>query len=124
MSKSKMIGTGGARSKLVRVPLKLGVDSKKVNNVAVSQLGAMKGNHAMNKGEPLPNNREPLYRGRNIEPVALGNSLTTNVGKGAPGAGRTIYARGTQGTQGPVNPGNPPKHRGLLSEFGPERRKG
>ena len=67
-----------------------------VNVVAVSQQGAMQGNHAMEKGD-MPFKREPLYAGPSFQPVPLGNTLTNNVGKGGPGAGRTLY--GQAGTQ-------------------------
>jgi len=67
-----------------------------VNVVAANQAGEMQGNHSTDRGD-FPFKREPLYAGPSFQPVPLGNTLTNNVGKGGPGAGRTLY--GQAGTQ-------------------------
>jgi hypothetical protein len=55
--------------------------------------------------------------------IPLGNQVALNVGKGGPGAGRTIHTRGSQGHHGPANPGSSPPARDILSEFGKERSR-
>ncbi len=55
--------------------------------------------------------------------VKLGNEVALNVGKGGPGAGRSVHRTGSQGTHGPVNPGSSPLARDILGSFGPERSK-
>jgi hypothetical protein len=48
----------------------------------------------------------PMMDGSGFKKVPLGNELTTNVGKGGPGAGRTLYGKsGMQGQHGPSAPG-------------------
>jgi hypothetical protein len=67
------------------------------NVSAVSDWGAHRGSHSTDRGD-APFKNERLYdAGPSFQPVPLGNTLVTNVGKGGPGAGRTLY--GQAGTQ-------------------------
>ena len=61
----------------------------------------------------------PMNAGRAL-PSKLGNELATNVGKGGPGAGRTIYQCGTQSQTPPAR--EMPKGRNTLLEFGPDMK--
>jgi len=98
-SGGRIASGGGAASNKVKnvrqasreTPRTLGV-----NVVGANQAGEMQGNHSTDSGD-MPFRREPLYQGPNFQPVPLGNTLTNNVGKGGPGAGRTLY--GQSGTQ-------------------------
>jgi hypothetical protein len=47
-----------------------------------------------------------------------------NVGGGGPGAGRTVSKAGSQGTHGPVASNPIPAPRDILSDFGPNGKKG
>ena len=52
--------------------------------------------------------RPEPYKPPNFNPVRQGNEIALNVGRGGPGAGRTLYGQaGSQGTYGATNPGNP-----------------
>jgi hypothetical protein len=74
-------------------------------------------------GQTLAFPKDPLPIGT-MPQVPMGNALATNVGKGAPGAGRTIHGCGSQGTHGPTVPGSSPQPKDILSSYGPERSKG
>jgi hypothetical protein len=51
---------------------------------------------------------EKLHNDRNFQPVKFGNEVATNVGKGGPGARRTLYGQsGLQGTNGAPAQGLP-----------------
>jgi hypothetical protein len=118
-----LLGSGGGRSKVRsgQAP-KTGAANRAVSPLAVSRLGEHVGNHSMDKGN-LPYHREPLFAGRAHTGAALGNDLATNVGKGSPGAGRTVYRIGCQATHGAPAQGTMPKPRDILSEYGPESKR-
>jgi hypothetical protein len=67
------------------------------------------------------NSAEAAFQGRVPHPgPGLGNAVSLNVGKGGPGAGRTIYRAGTQmdtPKPTPMSPG-----RDILNSFGPDFR--
>jgi hypothetical protein len=97
---------GGAKSKLVTTahgsPL-----TRKVSPDAVANIGLSKGSHVTEKGgREVTRPATPLYSSA-AAPCCLGNEIAKNVGRGAPGAGRTVYASGSQMQHGPVNPGMP-----------------
>jgi len=73
-------------------------------------------------GQQFAGKRTPLQAGT-MKQVPSGNAVALNVGKGGPGAGRTVMPRGTQGMHGsPSNPGpRPGAGKDILSSFGPER---
>jgi hypothetical protein len=115
MSRAK--SGGGIRSRVVkRVGQNLGPrSSNKVSPSAVDMLG-----------QSTSFKRPPLIKGT-MPQVPLGNDLSTNVGKGAPGAGRVTMHCGSQGTHGPVTAGTPKggnAGKDILSEFGPEKSRG
>lgn len=64
--------------------------------------------------------KKPALQQNTMRQVPLGNDLATNVGKGGPGAGRTVYRSGSQAQTPPAR--EMPAGRDTLSEFGPERR--
>jgi hypothetical protein len=93
---------GGIRSSKVvqvREGTRVATSARGVNPSGVSGLGKMRGNSVTERG-PLPFKKEPLYGGQGPIAVPLGNTLTTNVGKGGPGAGRTVHRSGSQGMHG------------------------
>jgi hypothetical protein len=92
-----------------------------VSPAQVSQIGLMQGDHAegaLSGGSQTTNRKhQALYQG-SFKQVELGNQCALRVGRGGPGADRTVYRAGTQS---PVNP-NPQMSatRDTLAEFGPE----
>ena len=118
----------GPESKnVVKTPVKTGAGSKGISPGWVNQRGNLIGDHAT-----TPDGRSATgYRGeqkftdQNFQPVKFGNELATNVGKGGPGAGRTLYGQsGQQGCHGTPAPGNAPaKSTDILRQFGPDYRK-
>jgi hypothetical protein len=107
------IPAGGPKSRqLVEPRVRTGSGSRGTHPGGVAQLGQHVGDkatHGNSKGTGYRG--EPLHNNRNFNPVKFGNELATNVGKGGPGTGRTVYGCGTQGVQGSVNPGNPRPNR-------------
>ena len=108
----KKLGTGGGSNKLVQPSVRTGAPRKGSSPGAADQLG-----------QSTAFKKEEVDAGRGYNASQLGNALALN-SKSAPGQGRTIHGCGSQGTFGPVNPGNSAPARDILSEFGPERRKG
>jgi hypothetical protein len=87
-------GGGLTSNKLVRPKIKAGPPRTNViSPSAVADIGASIGYK-----------RLPLIKGTAPQ-VPMGNDLATNVGRGAPGAGRTIYPSGYQCQTGPAAPG-------------------
>jgi hypothetical protein len=122
MAKSTLIGTGGARSKLVssKAP-KAEPRSRAVNPAYTSQLGAHLGNHATMKGSTGKNPATQMDGGRALGCVGP----TDNVKAVGVGGGRTVSHCGSQGHHGPSAPGNaPPKNVDILSQYGRESSKG
>jgi len=124
-------GGGLTSNKLVRPEVRTGTGAKGVKPGYTSQLGSMKGTHVTDRAETPASGA--LITKDAIRPPAggnqrLGNELATNVGKGGPGAGRTLYGQsGTNCQYGAADPGNPAKPsigpKDILSDFGPERGK-
>jgi hypothetical protein len=89
------------------------------------------------EGRAVQFEKEPLTQGRGYEPKPMGPTgigrATTSTATSGPGSQRTTYASGSQGRYGPnapnaVNrspdpPGTAPG-RDILSDYGPEIRKG
>ena len=111
MSKaSKLIGTGGARSKFVKVGVRTGGPNKRVGPGYASQIGSALGNHAQEQGQKVLRPQEPMYgKGPSLQ-SELGNAVALNVGKGGCGTGRTLYGKsGSQGTYGSAAQGQAPQ---------------
>jgi hypothetical protein len=87
-------GGGITGNKNVKIGVKGGSPKTNVVNPAgATQLGAM-----------VVKNPVPLYAGQAKAAVPMGNALATNVGKGGPGTGRTVYPSGTQSRTPPAIP--------------------
>jgi hypothetical protein len=95
---------GGGRSP-VQQSTRTGSPAKGVSPSAASQIGLK-----LNR----PGDRAPLYPGPGPAggTIKLGNEKALEVGRGGPGVGRVIHARGSQGTHGAVDPGQSPASRG------------
>jgi len=108
-------GGGGYHSRPhVEKPVKTGSGSRGTHPGGVAQLGQHVGDHTTNRPGSSGYRGEPLHNDRNFQPVKFGNELATNVGKGGPGAGRTLYGQsGQQGQHGPVAGSPRPQGRGF-----------
>jgi hypothetical protein len=106
----KKMHSGGGRTH-VEVKQRLGARAEGIRPGAVSQIGT-----AIDPKARTPM-KGPMPAGGG---VPLGNAIATNVGKGGPGAGRTVMPCGTQGMHGPVAGQVRPQGRDILSEYGPE----
>jgi hypothetical protein len=114
---------GGINSRVnVSVPVRTGTPARGISPGAASQIGSAIGNKVTEEvGGKI------AYRGENYlvgktpagGAVPLGNQLATRVGKGAPGADRTVHACGSQ--QG-VSPVRSPNASGvdILRQYGPD----
>jgi len=104
-------GGGGYGSRPhVETPVRTGSGSKSTRPAGVSQIGHQVGDHTTNRPGSSGYRGEKLHgpAARNFQPTKFGNELATNVGRGGPGAGRTLYGQaGTQGVHGSTNPGSP-----------------
>ena len=110
---AKITGGGIQSNKNVSVGQRLGSPSKGSSPGAADQIG-----------QATAFKKEQVNAGRGYDGSQYGNSLATNVGKGGPGTGRTVHHCGSQGTHGATVAGHSPQPEDILSEFGPERRKG
>jgi hypothetical protein len=110
---------GGAKSKLVTTAHGSSM-TRKVSPDAVSNIGLSKGNHVTGGGGRETNRPAvPLYAPAQA-PCCLGNEVAKNVGRGGPGAGRTVHPSGSQMQHGPVAGTPAPQGRDILSAYGPE----
>jgi hypothetical protein len=110
---AKLSGGGIQSNKNVSVGQRLGTPRKGSSPGAADQIG-----------QTVAFKKEQVDAQRGYNASQLGNALATNVGKGGPGTGRTLYGQcGSQGTYGPVNPGNSAPAKDILSEYGPDKRK-
>ena len=106
------LGTGGGNNKLVSPGVRTGTGSKGSSPGAADQLG-----------QSVAFRKDQVDARPGYNPTKYGNEVALN-SKSAPGQGRTIHGCGSQGTHGSVNPGNSAPARDILSEFGPDKRKG
>jgi hypothetical protein len=92
-------GGGPSSNKVKQVGVNVGPRStEKIDPGAVNQMGTKVGEAGAVK---------MLVTG-NMAQVPLGPDVAKNVGKGGPGAGRTLYGQsGSQNQHGPANPGAP-----------------
>jgi hypothetical protein len=113
-------GGGIASKQNVEVRVRTGSGSHSSNPGYIAQLGNKVGNHTTDRGT-TPYTGEIFHNAdKNYQPTPFGNEVALNVRGGGPGAGRKIYASGSQGTQGQPARGNPEPARDILSSFGPE----
>jgi hypothetical protein len=105
--------TGGGSNKFVSPSIRTGSGSKGSSPGAADQIG-----------QSTAFKKEQVDAGRAYNSGGkYGNELALN-SKSAPGQGRTIHSCGSQGTHGPVAGAPRPAGRDILSEFGPDKRKG
>ena len=120
---NKLTGGGYGSSKVVHPGIKSGSPNLTAYSPrGISQLGYSPGSTLSKTGAfTTQNSALPLSDGQRRDFVPMGNQLATNVGKGGPGAGRTLYGQsGTQSVHGSVAQGQSPGQRDILSEFGRE----
>jgi hypothetical protein len=107
-------GGGGYGSRPhVEKSVRTGSGSHSARPAGVAQLGQKQGSHVTRDGES-DYRGERLHNDRSFQPVPFGNEVALNVGKGGPGAGRTLYGQsGQQGQHGPVAGSPRPAGRGF-----------
>jgi|SRR6516225_3414805 len=94
-------GGGYGSRQHVEKSIRTGTGSRGTHPGAVAQLGQHTGDHTTNRPGSSGYRGEPLHNDRSFQPVKFGNELATNVGRGGPGAGRTLYGQaGQQGCHG------------------------
>jgi hypothetical protein len=71
--------------------VRTGAGSRAVSVDWVGQQGTSLGNKVMGRGEPLKGIRAQPFKTPSFDPIAQGDALATNVGKGGFGTGRTLY---------------------------------
>ena len=101
---AKDSGGGINLNKNVRPPVRTGQSAMGVRPGYPDNLGNMRGNHAMDKGT-VPAPPTPMQTVKPPISVPLGNEVAGNVGKGGPGAGRTVMRSGSQGHHGAADAG-------------------
>jgi len=109
----KLLGEGDGSSKIVKPNVRTGQPYRGSSPAAADYLGQS----TAFKKENVE--ARPAYTGSK-----LGNEIALNVGTGGPGTGRTTHHCGSQGTHGPVAGQPRPATPDILSQFGPEKRKG
>jgi hypothetical protein len=99
---------GGIASRVNTQPsVRTGSGSHSTRPAGVAQLGQKQGSHVTRGGES-DYRGERLHNDRSFQPVPFGNEVALNVGKGGPGAGRTLYGQsGQQGCHGQPAQGGP-----------------
>jgi hypothetical protein len=115
---------GISSNKLAQPGVRTGAPRSGVNPNYVGQIGTSLGDHVTDRGgQPATRAAEPMKTSSPYK-SALGNELATNIGKGGPGKGRTVYASGSQAHHGAATaavakPGLPRDVHGFV---GPERK--
>jgi hypothetical protein len=103
---AKLSGGGITSNKLVKPGVRAGArTTQKVDVGGVSQIGQAMGARRRDNVVTTQSSAKPMFQGNAQAATPLGNELATNVGKGGPGTGRTIYDRGTQAQTGPAAQG-------------------
>jgi hypothetical protein len=91
---AKLTGGGILGNKNVNVGVRTGSPNKATSPAAASQLG-----------QSTAFKKEQCDTGRAYDGAKLGNAKALDVGKGSPGADRTIHKSGSQNQWGPPNQG-------------------
>jgi hypothetical protein len=114
-------GGGITSNKKVSVGVRGGAAREGVNPRWTAQQGQSQGNHATD-GRVLGRAIEPM-RAPAPASSTLGNTKAQDVGKGGPGAGRTVHATGSQGQHGPATASvaKPSLPKDVHGFVGPER---
>jgi hypothetical protein len=113
---------GGLGSRVVKdVGVRTGQPARGISPRGVSQIGASIGNHSTDQGTNLSYKGEKWFDGKTPAggAVKLGNELATRVGKGGPGADRTVMRCGSQTGVSPTRSPNA-SGRDILGSFGPD----
>jgi hypothetical protein len=122
MSKGHRPAGGIKGRQVIEKPVRTGAGARAISQRFVSRIGSSQGNKVTEREGTLNIDRPGPYAGPGYRPAPFGNEIATNVGKGSPGAGRTLYGQsGSQGTYGSVNPGNP-RPRGELFPGWPSKK--
>jgi hypothetical protein len=113
-------GGGINSNKRVEVGVRRGTASAdKVSPGGVSQLGSATGDRlrapGAHTGQPTS---VPVFVGTKPQAAILGNQKASDVGKGGPGSGRTVYRTGYQSLRGPVAGSPKPQGRDFLGGLG------
>jgi hypothetical protein len=90
----KLTGGGILGNKNVSPPVRTGSPNRGSSAGSADQIGAA-----------VSFKREEVERGRAYNSSILGNEKALDVGKGGPGAGRTVMKSGSQNRGGPPNQG-------------------
>jgi len=106
MSKAKS-GGGITSNQFVQPGIKTGSPKRGTSPGAADQLG-----------QAVSFKREQVDMGRAYQASKLGNEVALNVGKGGPGAGRTVMKSGSQNQWGPPNQGEG-RMQGSTADRGP-----
>jgi hypothetical protein len=109
-------GGGGYGSRPhVEKSVRTGSGSHSARPAGVAQLGQKQGSHVTRDGESDYRGERLHNSSKHFQPVPFGNEVALNVGKGGPGAGRTLHGQsGSQGCHGQPAQGAPglPSTRG------------
>jgi hypothetical protein len=117
MAKAKS-GGGITSRNVVRPGVRTGSPATGYNPGRVGQIGAALGDHS-EYGRVHGDPREAPHTARpHAAEMRLGNEVATNVGKGGPGTGRTVYRTGQQGTHGKAVAGTAPARKSIFPGFG------
>jgi hypothetical protein len=121
---AKLSGGGINSNKRVEVGVRTGSrTADKISPGGVSQFGSGVGDRPRpGGGHTGQNTAQPVFVGTKPQAAMLGNAKATDVGKGGPGSGRTIYRTGYQCQHGTPVQGSSPARRDILSEYGPDKR--
>jgi hypothetical protein len=125
-TKGHIPGGGIASNKHVETSVRTGSGSRSARPAGVAQIGTAVGDRVTNRPGSTGYKGEKMHgpADRNFQQTKFGNEVALNVGKGGPGAGRTIHASGSQATHGQTVSGNPPaKSTDILRQFGPDYHK-
>src|SRR5436190_316042 len=94
-------GGGPSGRQVTKQPVKSGPGARAVNiawpaTVGNSRANRVQGSSEGGVGKVLRGVRPSAYQSPSFNPVRQGNEVATNVGRGGPGAGRTLYGQSGQ----------------------------
>jgi hypothetical protein len=117
-------GGGIHSNKVVAKPMRGGAPREGITAGYSGQIGTALGDHVTDRGAQTANRAAEPMKAASPYKSAMGNELATNVGKGGPGKGRTVYASGSQGHHGQATPAanKSTLPRDVHGFVGPERK--